>query len=128
MKGFLIFIFLTAMMVFQLPGWAADKKSDEKPSKKTASINEVSEQMAEAWCLKLEECDSKSEMSGKECRKVLKKSFNQGFKNTLHGQKVAVTHDKLSQCSESIKKDTCGGLKQAQTLPGCDFISLLNRY
>lgn len=99
----------------------------EKAEEKVLKTSQVSKQMAQVWCEKLEECTSGEEMGLKECRKVLKKSFQDGFKNAIEGQKVGVTQTKLSQCSASIKKDTCEALKKAQTLEGCEFISLLNR-
>lgn len=107
---------------------AVEEKEKATPDpKEIVSVKEVSQQMAEVWCTKLAECAPHQEMGPKECRKVLNKSFKEGFQNTAEGQKVEVTSGKLSQCAESIKKDTCGGLKSAQSLPGCDFISLLNR-
>ncbi|MDX1386661.1 MAG: hypothetical protein R3257_03655 [bacterium] len=107
---------------------AAEKKEEAAPNPEAiVPVKDVSQQMAEVWCSKLAECAPNQEMGPKECRKVLNKSFKQGFKRTAEGQKVEVSAGKLSQCSESIKKDTCSALKSAQTLPGCDFISLLNR-
>lgn len=100
---------------------------DPKEAAKVLSVNQVSEDMAEIWCQKLAECGAGSEMGPKECRKVLKKSFQQGFKNTAQGQKVEVTKGTLQQCNESIRADTCESLKAAQNLPGCEFINLLNR-
>ncbi len=116
---------LVIMASLILAGPALAKKDSKDGN---ASIKEISGAMAEMWCSKLEECASNSEMGPKECRKVLKKSFRDGFKNVPNGQEVAVQKTTLEQCSESIKKDNCDALKKAQTLPGCEFISLLNRY
>ncbi len=124
------------------PVWAADKKSEknaeevesvsEKPEPakvddKILSPSDVSKQMADIWCEKLAECDGTQDMGPKECRKVLKQSFDQGFKNTAKGQKVEVSQATMSQCNQSIKADTCDSLKTAQKLKGCEFINLLNR-
>lgn len=104
-----------------------DKEKDQGKQDEVLSTGDVSEQMAEVWCDKLAECGGTQEMSPKECRKVLKDSFNRGFKNTAKGQKVEVTQGTLTQCNESIRADTCESLKSAQKLPGCEFINLLNR-
>jgi hypothetical protein len=109
------------------PAEKPTEKSTEKPADKVANIGEVSEQMAVVWCEKLAECTTSEEMGPKECRKVLKKSFQDGFQNVPEGQKFEVKTSGLSQCSESIKQNTCDALKSAQTLPGCEFISQLNR-
>jgi len=92
-----------------------------------ASKKEVSKVMAEVWCSKMEQCVQSSEMGPKECRKVLNKSFLSGFDNVPDGQKIEVSKSTLKQCQESITKDTCEALKTAQTLPGCNFITYLNR-
>ena len=143
MKRIKILILLLA--IFPLWAHAADAgKPAEKPAGKTTEQpaaekigesavdkllgpTEVSDQMAEVWCSKLTECTSDKEMGPKECRKVLKKSFEDGFKNVPQGQKLEVKSSGLSQCSESIKKNSCDALKSAQSLPGCEFISQLNR-
>jgi hypothetical protein len=130
------------LLVLFSPAWAQAAEADkpaEKPAEKSAEKTaetppdkilgpaEVSEKMSIVWCDKLAECTSGEEMGPKECRKVLKKSFQDGFKNIPQGQKVEVKSSGLNQCSENIKKDTCDSLKSAQTLPGCEFISMLNR-
>ncbi len=103
------------------------KLSFGKDDPKNPGTKEVSTAMAEAWCEKLQECDQKGEMAPGECRKVLKQSFQDGFKHTAGGQKVEVTQESLQECVANIKKDTCDALKHAQTLKGCEFISLLNK-
>jgi hypothetical protein len=135
---------LIPMLLLSFGTHAAEpEKSAEQPAEKTHVQNPdkvaaqsadkvldaatVSDQMADVWCSKLTECTSDKEMGPKECRKVLKKSFEDGFKNVPQGQKVEVKSSGLNQCSESIKKNTCDSLKSAQTLPGCEFISQLNR-
>jgi hypothetical protein len=109
------------------PETQATDKAAEKSADKVLDAATVSDQMADVWCGKLEECTTGKEMSSKECHKVLKKSFEDGFKNVPPGQKIEVKSSGLSQCSDSIKKNTCDSLKSAQTLPGCEFISQLNR-
>lgn len=103
------------------------EKTGEATADKILGPVEVSEAMSIVWCDKLAECTSGEEMGPKECRKVLKKSFQEGFKNIPQGQKIEVKSSGLTQCSENIKKDTCDSLKKAQNLPGCEFISMLNR-
>ncbi len=120
-------LILTLFLVWGLTAEAKDKKAPEVDTAKLVSVGEVSKKMADIWCIKLEECAGTQEMGPKECRKVLKKSFSKGFSKVVQGQKVQVTRGKLDQCSESIKKDSCGALKTAQNLPGCGFIRLLNR-
>ena len=127
MRTLLISSLLALVITLSYSQVGAEEKAGSESGKKLASVKQVSEKMADAWCLKLEECQTKGEMSDKECRKILKKSFNEGFKRPLNGQKVQVSRDKLSKCYDSIKQDSCGALKTAQNLPGCDFISLLNR-
>jgi hypothetical protein len=105
----------------------APEKTGEATVDKILGPSEVSEQMAETWCGKLAECTTSQEMGPKECRKVLKKSFQEGFKNVPEGLRIEVKSSGLSQCSENIKKNSCDSLKAAQTLPGCEFISQLNR-
>jgi hypothetical protein len=127
---------LVLLLILLMPLWAygaeGEAKKPAEPSAKKSddkvvNIGEVSERMAVMWCDKLAECTTSEEMGPKECRKVLKKSFQDGFKNVPEGQKIEVKSSGLSQCSESIKQNTCDALKSAQTLPGCEFISQLNR-
>jgi hypothetical protein len=97
-------------------------------SEEIADKKDVSTLMSEVWCDKLMECDKESGMDLKECRKVLKKSFLSGFDNVAGVEKLEVGKSQLEECSGSIKKNSCEALKSAQTLPGCGFITYLNRY
>lgn len=132
---------LLALIFFlSAPLNAQEKSPEKKTSQETEStaapscspdkivaVAEVAKQMAESWCAKLHECAPDTTMEANECQKILKKSFQQGFKNVPAGQKVDVNEADLCHCTESIAKDTCSALRTAQTLPGCGFIRLLNR-
>lgn len=112
----------------QAPKSAAPQAATEGCAPDTpAAIKEISGQMASIWCEKLAQCSPNSGMSAKECHKVLKKSFQDGFKNIPSGQKVEVDEAGLCQCVQSIRQDSCEALRHAQMLPGCGFIRLLNR-
>jgi len=121
-----LFIVLILLGVL-IPLSVCAKEEGEKPTKEILSKKEISSSMADVWCKKLAECDKNSDMGPKECRKVLSRSFKKGFDKVAEGQKVQVTKSTLGQCSESIKKDSCDALKEAHSLPGCEFIALLNR-
>jgi hypothetical protein len=94
---------------------------------KPMSPKEVSSGMAEVWCQKMEECAHDKSMKIEECRKILFKSFKDGFDNVPKEQKLEVSSQNYGQCVQSIKAGTCESLKVAQTLGGCEFISVLNR-
>jgi hypothetical protein len=126
---------LLALMLF-IPMWGTAAFAVETPvtPKKEAksenpglSTKEISSQMADVWCQKMEECTQKKEMGVQECKKVLFKSFKEGFENISKTKPVDVNQETLSQCVANIKKDTCNSLKNAQSIPSCEFISLLNQ-
>ncbi len=102
-----------------------DSKEEASPSK--LSKKEVTTGMSQIWCHKMEECAKDKSMSTKECEKVLSKNFKEGFDNIPAGRSVNVTRESFDQCKKSIEGGSCDTLKAAHSLPGCDFISLLNR-
>lgn len=129
MRGKFVLAILAVMVMSQAAIGAEEaEKTKGAKSGKAVSHKTISSAMADVWCLKLDQCDKSSGMSSKECKKVLKKSFLRGFNNAAQGQKIEVTQVTLDECFESIKKDDCESLKKAHSLPGCSFISYLNRY
>ncbi len=125
---------LTLFFTLSIPfAYGAEEKSPETAPTQAQEVStfvapkDIAEVMAESWCAKMEQCTQSQEMDPKECRKILKKSFLTGFKNIAQGQQVQVERGTLEQCRHSIEKDSCDALRSAQSLPGCSFISLLNR-
>ncbi len=87
----------------------------------------VSEEMSVVWCQKMQECSQDKSMGLKECQKVLFKSFKTGFENLPKGQTVEVKREGFEVCKKNILEGTCDALKKAHVIPGCEFISVLNR-
>lgn len=106
-------------------GAEESKKEDAKPA--GLSKKEISSGMSVVWCKKMDECAKDKSMAVGECQKILAKNFKEGLDNIPKGQKVEVTSENFDQCKQSIEAGTCDTLKTAHSLPGCDFITLLNR-
>ncbi len=117
---------LVISFLFSSPLLAKEDKSAEK-KEVVPSPKEVSTAMADVWCKKMEECTKSSTMSVQECRKEMFKNFKTGFDNIPKDQKIEVSRQSMDQCVSNIEKGTCGGLKTAQSLPGCEFISQLGQ-
>ena len=100
---------------------------EEVKEVKTPSPKQVSQEMAETWCVKMDECDPKKEMSVKECQKILFSSFKKGFDKIPKEKPLKIERVTLDQCKENIAKGTCDSLKGARSLPSCEFISLLGQ-
>ena len=101
------------------------RAEDAEP--KAPSPKQVSQEMAQAWCGKMEECDPKKEMPVKECQKILFGSFKKGYERLPKEKPLVVERSTLDQCKESIGNGTCDSLKGAKSLAGCEFISLLGQ-
>jgi|GEM_PF-2778529 len=128
MKKIALFtLFLTLLGVGRLMAEDETEKAAPKDSPKTISQKDISQGMSEVWCQKMEECSKDKSMGPVECKKILFKSFKTGFDNIPKGQKVDVSRENYEECMKNVQAGTCENLKSAQTLPGCDFITLLNR-
>jgi len=99
----------------------------DEPAAGMMSKKDIAAGMSQAWCGKMDECAGEKKIPLKDCEKQLFKSFKDGFDNLPKGQAINVKPDSFEQCKQSIQAGTCDSLKAAQALPGCDFISLLNR-
>ena len=119
-------VVLLLLTVLLSPSWAKEDKSAEK-KETVPSPKEVSTAMADVWCKKMEECAKSNTMTVQECRKEMFKNFKTGFDNIPKDQKIEVSRQSMDQCVNNIEKGTCGGLKTAQSLPGCEFISQLGQ-
>jgi len=104
---------------------AAEKA--ESTDKGALSKKDISEGMSEVWCQKMEECSKDKSLGPIECRKMLFKTFKTGFDNVPKGQSIDVSKEKYDECMKNVQAGTCDSLKTAQTLPGCEFISQLNK-
>lgn len=111
--------------LFSCPAGAQDQ-TETQPAM-PLSKKEVSVGMSEIWCQKMGECAKDPAMSIQECQKILYKNFKDGLDAVPKGQKVEIARDTFEQCRQSIQAGTCDSLKSARSLPGCDFIGLLNR-
>lgn len=119
-------IWILAVLVALL-GTAPLQAEDEKEEVKPPSPKQVSQEMAQTWCGKMEECDPKKEMPVKECQKILFSSFKKGFDRIPKDKPLKIERATLDQCKENIGKGTCDALKGAKSLPSCEFISLLGQ-
>lgn len=118
--------FLILITLLFLP-WGIHAEEAAKPVK-APKPKDISNGMAQTWCEKMKECAKESSMGPQECKKILYKSFMTGFDNAAKAQaKVEVSAETLDQCTQSVKAGTCDALKTAQTLPGCEFISLISK-
>lgn len=118
-------IFLSTFLLLFLTSLSAWAKDEAPP--KGLTDKEVSTEMAEVWCQKMVECAKDSNIGPIECKKLMYKNFKTGFENVPKGQQVQVTRESLDQCVSNVKKTTCVGLKGAQTISGCEFISQLGQ-
>jgi len=120
-------IWLLAALAALLGAAPLQAEEEEVKETKAPSSKQVSQEMAEVWCGKMEECDTKKEMSVKECQKILFASFKKGFGRLPKDKPLTIERSTLDQCKENISKGTCEGLKGAKSLPSCEFISLLGQ-
>lgn len=104
---------------------AADNK--ETKDAKLPSPKEISQEMAVAWCAKMDECSKDKSMGVKDCEKILVTSFKKGFDQLPKNQPLNLDRDTLDLCKDSIGKGTCDSLKGARSLNGCDFMSRLGQ-
>lgn len=88
---------------------------------------QVSQEMAEVWCAKMEQCSQDKSMSVKECQKILFKSFKTGFDRQPKDRPIQLERPGFDQCKTNVAKGSCESLKGAKSLPGCEFISLLGQ-
>ena len=123
-KLIFFFLFLTTFGAFSA---GAEETKGEEPKAVGLSKKEISSGMSVVWCKKMEECAKDKAIATGECQKILSKNFKEGLDNIPKGQKVEVTSETFDQCKQSIEAGTCDALKSANSLPGCDFITLLNR-
>ena len=115
-------IWILALMALLLSPIAIRAEEEEV---KLPSPKQVSQEMAEVWCVKMDECAKTKEMTVKECQKILFSSFKKGFDRLPKDKPVKVERNVLDQCKETISQGTCESLKGAKALPSCEFISLL---
>ncbi|MFO1464377.1 MAG: hypothetical protein U1F66_11445 [bacterium] len=101
---------------------AEDKAPKEA---KPPTPKQISQEMAETWCAKMDECAKEKSMSIKECQKILFSSFKRGFDRLPKEQPLNLERGTLDQCKESIGSGSCDSLKGAKALPSCEFISRL---
>lgn len=124
---------LTVFLSFlgSLPLGAAEEKAAPAPAapaeSKGLSSKIVSQEMAELWCSKMEQCSQDKSMSVKECQKILFKSFKAGFDRQPKDKPIQLEREGFDQCKANVSKGTCEGLKGAKSLPGCEFINLLSQ-
>ncbi len=83
--------------------------------------------MAEVWCDKMLECSQDKSLGVKECRKTLFDNFKNGFDALPKERKFDLPRPTYDECRQNIQKSSCEELKQAQSLPACEFISLLGQ-
>ena len=122
-----IFFLFLLFTVIVPPVLAAEGPKEDAAKPAGMSKKEISSGMSVVWCKKMEECAKDKSMAVGECQKILAKNFKEGLDNIPKGQKVEVTEETFDQCKQSIEAGTCDTLKTAHSLPGCDFITLLNR-
>jgi len=108
-----------------LPLRAEEGPAPSEP--KALTSKQVSQEMAETWCAKMEECSKEKSMSVKECQKILFKSFKAGFDRQPKEKPIQLERGSFDMCKTNVTKGTCEGLKGAKILPGCEFISLLGQ-
>ncbi|HCU23931.1 MAG TPA: hypothetical protein DF383_02850, partial [Deltaproteobacteria bacterium] len=87
----------------------------------------ISQEMAVAWCKKMEECAPDKSMTVKECEKILYKSFKEGFDRLPKEQPIQLEQATFEECKANVAKGTCDSLKTAKALPACEFIGLLGK-
>ena len=105
----------------------AFSKDKEEGDAKLPTPKQVSSEMAEVWCAKMDECAKEKEMTVGECQKILFSSFKKGYDKIPKEQPLKVERSTLDQCKETVSKGTCESLKGSKSLPGCEFISLLGQ-
>ncbi len=110
-----------------LPLRAEEEKAPAASEAKGLTSKQVSLEMAEVWCAKMEQCAPDKSMSVKECQKILFKSFKTGFDRQPKDKPIQLERAGFDQCKTNVAKGTCEGLKGAKALPGCEFISLLGQ-
>jgi hypothetical protein len=108
-----------------LPLRAEEQAAPAEP--KALNSKQISQEMAEVWCAKMEQCSQDKSMSLKECHKILFKSFKAGFDRQPKDKPIQLERSGFDQCKTNVAKGTCEGLKGAKALPGCEFISLLSQ-
>jgi hypothetical protein len=110
-----------------LPLRAEQEAAPAAAEPKALTSKQVSQEMAEVWCAKMEQCAQEKSMSVKECQKILFKSFKTGFDRQPKDKPIQLERAGFDQCKTNVAKGTCEGLKGAKALPGCEFISLLGQ-
>ena len=129
-KILILTVFLTFIGAIPLHASEEASPSEDKAvssDPKALTPKQVSQEMAELWCAKMEQCSQDKSMSVKECQKILFKSFKAGFDRQPKDKPLQLERAGFDQCKTNVAKGTCEGLKGAKALPGCEFISLLSQ-
>ncbi len=108
-----------------LPLRAEEEAAPAEP--KGLTSKQISQEMAEVWCAKMDQCAQEKSMSVKECQKILFKSFKAGFDRQPKDKPIQLERAGFDQCKTNVSKGSCEALKGAKSLPGCEFISLLGQ-
>ncbi len=124
MKKIWILAVLTAMFCV---GTARAEDNKEPKAAKLPNPKEISQEMAVAWCAKMDECAKDKSMGVKECERILVTSFKKGFDQLPKNQPLNLDRDTLDLCKDSIGKGSCESLKGAKSLNGCEFMSRLGQ-
>jgi len=120
-------IWILGVLVGTLCFGALRAEDGEVKDTKAPSPKQISQEMSEVWCAKMEECAKDKSMPVKECEKILFGSFKKGFDQLPKAQPLNLDRGTLDQCKESIGKGSCESLKGARTLPSCEFMSRLGQ-